>query len=147
MKTCTDLQNLLKKKIISSEDQRKLYIFPFCLFSRKFFIDFKRSLKLMFIGEMNNNCFKLEPSSIIFSTQTNIPLLITGTINENRINLKYSIPNYFLIIISAFVLIVYVMGIKTNELRYMPFLVIFAFILICLIKVIRVNFIFNKICK
>ncbi|MBC8004995.1 MAG: hypothetical protein H7X84_05940 [Verrucomicrobia bacterium] len=143
----TELKRLLKEKMISSEEQNKFYFFPFCMFSNDFRKDFTRSLTILFTGEFNDNDFKLQSANIVFSTRTNLPLLITGTVEENAINLTYSIPLYAILIMTVFSLTFYLLKHFDGNFENISMLVVGLFIIIYLIKIIRIHFAFIRICR
>ena len=143
----SELKLLLKKKMVSSEEQNKFYFFPFCLFSKDFRMDFKRSLTILFFGEFNDNDFKLKTANIVFSTRTNLPLLITGTVDENVINLTYSVPFYAIFSMTVFSLTVYLLGHFNGDFEMLSLLVVGLFIIMYLIKIMRIHLAFKRICR
>lgn len=143
----SELKLLLKKKMVSSEELNKFYFFPFCLFSNDFRKDYKRSLTILFTGEFNDNDFKLKTENIVFSTRTNLPLLITGTIDENLITLTYSVPLYAILTMTVFSLTFYLLGQFNADFEKLAMPIVGLFIYLYLIKIMRIHFSFKSICR
>ena len=138
---------LLKDKIFTNNDLGKIHIFPFSLFFKSFYKDLKLSFSKFFIGSLTNYNFNLEPYNTIFSTRTNLPLILIGQINDNKLEVNYKIPNYFFLIHIVFNLIFIGLIMYSIGFTYIVFLVNGIFIFSYIFKIIRFNRIFNKICK
>ncbi len=144
----SELDKALTESLISKEDRNKLYIFPFSLFSLNFWKDFKRSMRILFSGENNGQSFILETERLIFTNRTNLPLTITGSIDENKINLSYSIPIYAILLIVGFLLTAYFLGKRfETEFETLAFVMGILFVLMYIIKVLRIHYAFKKICN
>jgi hypothetical protein len=147
LKPKSELKLLIKKKMVSSEELNKFYFFPFCFFSNDFRKDFKRSLTILFTGEFNDNDFKLKTENIVFSTRTNLPLLISGTVDENVISLTYSVPLYAILTMTVFLLTVYLLGHFNSDFERLAMPIVGLFIIMYLIKIMRIHFAFKSICR
>ena len=147
LKSKSELDRLLKEKLVSREDQSKIYLFPFCLFSKDFLNDFKRSLTLMFSGELRDRDFNLRTDSIVFSTRRNLPLIITGSIEGKGVNLTYSIPVYVILLMGVFSLIIYFFGRVYADFEGISMVILGLFIFMYLVKLMRIHFVFKRICS
>ncbi len=144
----SELERALAERLISVEDRAKLYIFPFSLFSLSFWKDFKRSMRVSFSGERNGQGFKLETERIILTTRTNLPLSITGSIEKNKISLTYSIPVFAILMIVGFLLMVYLLSKRIEtEFETLLFAMGILFVLMYIIKVLRIHYAFKRICN
>ena len=143
----SELDSLLAERLITEEDRNKLYIFPFFLFSNSFWTDFKRTSRILFDGEFNGHGFKLETESIIFTRRRNLPLVITGSTEENKISLTYSIPIFAILIMVGFSLTVYFLGRIKADFEIISMFIGMLFILMYIVKVLRIHCVFKRICK
>ena len=143
----SELDSLLAERMITREDRNKLYIFPFFLFSNSFWTDFKRTSRILFAGEFNGHGFRLETESIIFTRRRNLPLIITGSTEENRISLTYSIPIFAILIMVGFSLTVYFLGRIKADFEIISMFIGMLFILMYIVKVLRIHCVFKRICK
>ena len=136
----------LNKRLINT-NQSSFHIFPFSLFTKSFYKDFKKSEKGVFIGEIKNGQFSISPSSKIFSTRNWLPLKISGNYENSKVIVKYLVPNLFLAITIA--LIVVDIFFITSEMKFDKLILILAgFILVAYwFKIQRNNRIIKDICK
>ena len=105
-------------------------------------------MRVLFSGKNTGQTFELETERLIFSNRTNLPLTITGSLEENKINLTYSIPVYAILLIVGFTLIVYFLGKRLeNEFETLPFVMGILFVLMYIIKVLRIHYAFKRICN
>lgn len=144
----SEINRALAEKLISKQDRSKLYIFPFSLFSLSFWKDFKRSRNVLFNGENNGQSFELKTEHLIFSNRSSLPLTITGKIEENEIRLAYSIPWYAILLIIGFMSAVYFLGKRSKmDIETSSFVMGIVFVLMYIIKVVRIHNTFKKICN
>jgi len=144
----SELNKALTERLISKEDSNKLYIFPFDLFSLKFWKDFRRSMRVLFSGKNNGQSFELETERLIFSNRTNLPLTIIGSLEENKINLTYSIPVYAILFVVGFSLTAYLLAWRIEpESEILSFVMAILFVLMYIIKILRIHYAFRRICN
>ncbi|RRG19023.1 hypothetical protein DWB61_17230 [Ancylomarina euxinus] len=147
VKSEQELIMLLSKRLITSKDLNKFHVFPFSLFSKGYRLDIKKSLKILFEGEIKTNTFKLYTSSLIFSTHNWTPIFIEGDIEDKRISLAYSLSLFNILAIVAFSLAALIIQDETVKSEYISLAIICIFLLQIGFKILRINKIFNRICK
>jgi hypothetical protein len=107
------LEKLLTNRLLKP-DYSPFYIFPFCLFKKSFYQDWKDSRKGLFKGEIENGLFNLSLTSKVFSTRTRFPLTISGFIKNGTVKIDYKIPNYMIFVVVS-LLITDLIFIKPNS--------------------------------
>ncbi len=144
----SELERGLKERLVSEEDRNKLYFFPFSLFSSPFWKDFKRTKRVLFSGEYNGQFFKLETDRLVFTNRTNLPLTITGSIEENKIYITYSIPVFAILSIVGFLLTVYLFTWRIEpESEILTFVMATFLFLMYITKILRIHYAFKRICN
>lgn len=140
------LEKLLKDRILKLT-QSPLYFFPFCLFSKSFYIDLKESRKGYFEGEINNEHFDLSLTSKVFSTRTRLPLTIKGEIQNNSIQINYKIPNIIIIVAIALVIIDLLFIKYNNQFDNVFYLIAGLLIITYFLKIIRISNVIDRVCR
>ncbi len=140
------VRQLLRDKSFSETENPRFYVFPFSFFSKAFYRDVKNSWAKIFMGKISDSNFELEVGSAIFLNNHKLPLSITGSITDNSMKINYSIPYYFLIGILILNIFLFVAKEMFNYEAIAIFINAFSLI-IYIIKVYRIQKVFNKICK
>lgn len=146
-KSKSELIRLMKDRMITDEESSRIYVFPFCLFSKSFYKDLLRSFPGLFFGNLIDNKFVLETTSIVFSTRTNLPLVISGEIENNQILINYKISNYAIIGVFVLMLIGILISRYSTELMIIPYFLFATIALFYLLKILKIQYIFNSICR
>ena len=136
----------LNERLVSS-NQGSFYFFPFALFKKEFYRDFKQSRKGVFTGKIIGEHFEIFPSSKVFSTRTWFPLRIVGTIDSNKINVRFIIPDWIVGIIFMLKLADLFLIKKELELNGTLFAFVGIIILSYVYKIHRYNRIIRFICN
>ena len=143
----TEILKSLSTRVLSSKELSKIYVFPFSLFSKDFRNDLRKSPKMHFKGKINNNKFKLYPSSIIFSTRRWTPILIEGSVDLSEIRVTYSLPFYYLLLGIIFSLLGLAIHDETINSVYFSLIVFCLFVLLVFFRVIRIHNVIQRICR
>ncbi|HEY3390513.1 MAG TPA: hypothetical protein VGK38_13125 [Prolixibacteraceae bacterium] len=146
-KSKSELIRLVKDKMITDEESSRIYVFPFYLSSKSFYKDFLRSYHGLFLGDLIDSKYTFETTNIVFSTRVNLPLIISGEIENNQIQINYKISNYAIIGIFVFTLIGIFISRDSAELKIIPYITLAIIALLYLLKILKIQYIFNKICR
>jgi hypothetical protein len=139
-------EKLLNERLVSLS-QESFYIFPFALFKKEFFKDFKQSRKGVFTGKIIGEHFEIFPTSKVFSTRTWFPLRIVGIIDGNKINVRFIIPDWIIGIVLMLTLTDLILIKKEMELNGTLFAFVGIIILSYVYKIHRYNRIIKYICN